>query len=458
MKKVHFIGIGGIGMSGLASILLERGVTVSGSDLRPNNLTDDLARRGAKIYEGHDAANIDSDVDVIVETTCIKDDNPEILRSKDLGKEIISRSALLKMMVESSPVSIGVTGTHGKTTTSALISFIMDYCGKNPTVVVGGEIDRFKGNAREGKGGILIAEVDESDGYFRNISTTYAVVTNIEREHMEHFGTLENLVGAYEEFIGRVSPEGLLVYNGEDPVLCKIAGSVNAGKIDFGIDGDFTATCRDHKCARSIEFDFIVSGKKYGRVKSPLVGRHNLMNILAAITVCLEMGLDFERCVKAVNDFRGVKRRFDAVGKVGSIRVIEDYAHHPTELKAVIKAARDYNAGRVVAVFQPHRYSRTKDLAEEFANCFYDADVLVLTEIYSADEDPSAGGDVRDIFELVDKDRFQEIDFVKKDEVPGLVSGLVKENDLVLVLGAGDIRDIAHLLLDEIRKRQPDVE
>jgi UDP-N-acetylmuramate--alanine ligase len=226
-----------------------------------------------------------------------------------------------------------------------------------------------------------------------------------------------------------------------------------ASKLDFGIDGDFRITCQNPLYAKSIEFDLVSSGKKIGKVKSSLVGRHNVMNLLGAIALCMEVGIDFEKIAEAIYSFRGIKRRMDIKGKIGTIEVIEDYAHHPTELAAIIRAARDYGEGRVITVFQPHRYSRTHDLAQEFSECFYESDVLILTDVYSAFEDNAKGGGTHEIYEKIDKDKFEILDLLEKSRIPDYISGIIQENDIVLVLGAGDIREISDLLVKKIRDK-----
>ncbi len=443
-------------MSALADVYIAWGSRVTGSDLRLNNLTEELGRKGAAIFEGHRAENVPKDADIVIRTTCIRDDNPEIVRAKEYGIPVIHRSALLQRVMEEAPVSVAVTGTHGKTTTSALIAHMAEFCGADPTVMIGGEMEHFGGNAKSGKGRTIVAELDESDGHFRNISVYSAVVTNIEREHMEHFGSFRNLVGAYKEFIGRISPAGVLVFNGEDELLAELAENSPAETISFGIDGEFDVTCRGFSYAKSIEFELVVKGKSYGKVASPLLGRYNLMNILGAAGLSVYLGFDIKGITDAVRIFSGVKRRFETIGSIGDIRVIEDYAHHPTEVSAVIRAAKDLGEGRVIGIFQPHRHSRTNDLAREFMDCFNDSDVLILTDVYSADEDPLEGISIRDIYDRMDRGSFEILDFVGKDDIPGYVSRIAKSGDTILVLGAGDIREISGPLVDEIRMRVRD--
>lgn len=417
-KHIHFIGIGGIGMSALAEVAISRGNIVTGSDLRPNDLTDKLRAKGAVVFCGHSADNIPPDVDLAVRSTCIPAANEELVKAEELGIKVIHRSEMLADVMKDASVSIAVTGTHGKTTTSALIAHIMDYCDRDPTVIIGGEISRFGGNAKNGSRDLVVAEVDESDGLFRGMSVKCVVLTNIEREHMEHHGTMENLLASYVEFAGRIPSDGLIVYNGEDVVARNVAENSTAIRVDFGAmeNGCFRYSYADLSCARSIRFDLLREGERLGKVECGIVGRYNAMNILGAMALCLERGIGFKEAAEAVSTFDGVRRRFDFVERIGNIDVVEDYAHHPTELRAVIKAAGEYSGeGRVVAIFQPHRYSRTHDLAEDFAHSFYDADVLILTDIYSADEKPFVGRGVRDILKAIDRSKFQLVDFVEKD-------------------------------------------
>ncbi len=440
-------------MSALAEIFLAKGCIVTGSDLRPNDLTERLLRKGARISAGHDAGNMIPPIDCVVRSSCIGDGNPELIKARELNVPVISRSEMLGRILGEARASVAVTGTHGKTTTAALAACIMEYCGNDPTVIIGGETDCFNGNAKLGRNDLIVSEVDESDGFFRNIAVRHAVVTNIEREHMEHYGSMENLVGAYRQFIGHIPPDGILVFNGEDRLLRDMSFSVSDRGVDFGLGGGFKCTCRNLTFARSIRFDFVMDGKDYGTVVSSLVGRHNVMNILGAMALCVKMGLDFDRVAEAVGRFQNVKRRFEPVGKIGTIEVIEDYAHHPTELRSVIKAAQDYGTGRTITVFQPHRYSRTNDLADGFLGCFSGSDILILTDVYSADEEPGQGTGVREIYEKIDKSGFELTDFMGKEHIPEFVSGIVRENDIVLVLGAGDIGEISGPLVRRIRMR-----
>ncbi|MFH1309227.1 MAG: UDP-N-acetylmuramate--L-alanine ligase [Candidatus Omnitrophota bacterium] len=456
IKKIHFIGIGGIGMSAIAGICVSNGDKVSGSDLRLSNLTQQLAKSGALIHEGHDASNIAKDTDIVVKSTCIRNDNPEIIQAVRLGINVVSRGQMLRSIIDKASFSVGITGTHGKTTTTGLISHVLAYCEKDPTVLIGGEVDSFNGNFKLGHSGMVVAEIDESDGYFRNIKVSAGIVTNIEREHIENYGSMDNLVEAYKEFVNRIDECGFCVYNGEDKILDGIIKKSLCKSISFGIDKKFDICAHNYTYAKNIEFDLSAYGSVLGRVKSSLIGRYNLMNILAVVAVGLEIKLDFVQIAEGIASFKGVKRRFDTVGEFDGIKIIEDYAHHPTEINAVITAAKNYSLGRVVSVFQPHRYSRTKDLMKELTNCFYSADILILTDIYSADEEKKKDINARSIYETLDKTRFEQALFLEKEDIPELISGIVKKDDIILVLGAGDIKDISLEIVREIRNSRID--
>ncbi|KJJ85806.1 UDP-N-acetylmuramate--L-alanine ligase [Candidatus Omnitrophus magneticus] len=457
MKKIHFIGVAGIGMSALAEMALLKGLKVSGSDLKLNNLTDKLSRHGASIFKGHNASNVAPDADIVVRSSCIKKDNPEMSRADELGIKIISRSELLKYIFDECSLSIGITGTHGKTTTSSMVAFIMDYCGKKPTAIIGGELEQFGGNFKQGDPDFVVAEVDESDGYFVNTCVKYAILTNIEREHMDYYGSMENLIRGYKSFISNISSEGILVFNGEDMILKNITAGIKARKITYGLAGNFDYTARNVSHDANISFDFIQRGKVLGKINSSIMGRHNVMNFLSAIGLSLELGVEFEKIKEAVKLFRNAKRRFELMGKSGNIDVIEDYGHHPTEIKTVIDTAKGYAKGRAILVFQPHRHTRTHDLSEEFISCFYGADILVLTEVYSASEKKSTGIGVRDIFERIDKTRFEQAEFLPKEKISNFISGIAKDGDVILLVGAGDIREIGAFILNELNIKKMSV-
>lgn len=451
--KLHFIGIGGIGMSALAKIAIEKGHRVSGSDLAPNDLIDRLNDQGVSISIGHGEMNMPEDAEIVIKSSCIRDNNPELKKARDLGIKIINRGDYLKMVMSEADIAIAVTGTHGKTTTSSLVAHILEYSGKSPTAIIGAEVEILGSNAKSGSSGIMVAEVDESDGLFRHMRSTYGVITNIEREHMENFGSMENLVDAYKAFISGIDPAGIYFYNGDDKLAAGISSAFSGKKVSFGLADENDVKASNIECRKAITFDLWMEGKKLCTVSSPLIGMHNVMNLLAAAAVCLEAGMDGDAISRAAPFFKGASRRFQLVDKVGDIEIIEDYAHHPTELAAIIKAAKDYTDGRVISIFQPHRFSRTKDLLDDFVDCFYEADVLILTDIYSAHEDEHEQGYLDTLMKRIDPGRFEDIVFVPIGGIPECVAGKVKGKDTVLILGAGDINMIAGDVVEKIRAR-----
>ena len=452
MENIHFIGIGGIGMSGLARIYLDRGFKVSGSDINENQLIENLRNDGAFITKGHNGSNIPEQCDLVVKSTCIKADNPEIIRCNELNIPVIYRGELLEKTLQIYPDSFAVTGTHGKTTTSSLVAHIMQTIGKDPTVLIGGEVDTFGGNAKTGRSSFLVAEVDESDGYFRKLSSKYAAITNIEREHMEHYDSMQDLKNSYGQFIDNIHEDGFLVVNGEDETIKEVLSDRKIEVLTFGISGNFNISCKGQSSERMIEFDLLIDGVFSGRIKSSMIGEYNIMNILAAVALTYKAGCDLPSVIKAIGTFNGVKRRFDRVGKIGSIEIIEDYAHHPTEIKAVIRAAGKYTSGRVLTIFQPHRYSRTLDLKDEFKDCFSGSTLLILTDIYSAHEDNVKSFSLKDLFCEIGIQGVGRMCFMEKEKVADLIATEVQGGDIILILGAGDIRNISSSVVDIIKR------
>ncbi len=453
MKRIHFIGIGGIGMSGLARIYLDKGCIISGSDLGENRLTDLLRAKGAVISRGHARSNIPEGADLVIKSSCIRDNNPEVQRARELGIPVILRGEMLKRTLDIFNNSFAVTGTHGKTTTTALISHILEKKSKDPTVLVGGEVSTFGGNAKTGSGDFFVAEVDESDGYFRNLSSKYVVITNIEREHMEHYGSMRRVKDSYGRFIDNIYDGGILAVNGEDFNIKDILCHRDVDFVTFGMNGRYDFSCRDHSGDGKIDFELLINDEPSGRITSGLIGSYNIMNILGAIALLHGAGFDIDDEVRrSITSFPGVKRRFEKIGMIKNVQVFEDYAHHPTEIKSVIKAAAAYAPGRVITIFQPHRYSRTLDLIEDFRESFCDTDVLVITDIYSAHEDRVDGISVRTLFGEIGPKKKESVEFLSKDMIPQFVSGIATPGDIILILGAGDIRDIGPAVIKHIEQ------
>ncbi len=440
IKHIHMIGIGGIGMSGLARILADRGLKITGSDLKNNRLIEKLRKRGCNIRIGH--GKIYGTPQALVRSFSIKDNNPEIIEARIRNIPVWERSELLKIVFESKARSVAVTGTHGKTTTTAIISYIFDKAGLDPTALIGGELGYFDGNARSGKGDILVSEVDESDGYLPKISSQHAIITNIEKEHLEYYKDMRNLLETFKLFIYK-KRSGVLFYNFDDYNLRRLTGGYKGKRISFGSSGncDFYAMSIKGN-GLSQEFTCFNKKKKLGNVFINIPGRHNVFNVLAAITCGLEFGLEFDKMRDILRSFKGVKRRFEIKAEVNDIILVEDYAHHPTEIKAVISIASKLARIRVIVIFQPHRFTRTVYLEKEFSKAFNDVDELILTDIYAANETPIEGVSIKNIYNGVKKEGLKSVKMLPKDEIASYLKNIVRAGDIILVLGAGDINGI----------------
>lgn len=440
IKHIHMIGIGGIGMSGLARILTDRGLKITGSDLKNNRLIEKLRKRGCNIRIGH--GKIYGTPEAVVRSFSIKDNNPEIIQAGIRNIPVLERSELLKILFESKARSVAVTGTHGKTTTTAMISCIFDKAGLDPTVLIGGELDYFDGNARSGKGDILVSEVDESDGYLPKISSQHAIITNIEKEHLEYYKDMRNLLEAFKGFIHK-RRNGVIFYNKDDSNLRRLTDGYKGKRISFGSSGNcdfYPMSIKENGLSQ--EFICFKKKKKLGNVYINIPGRHNVFNALAAISCGLEFGLEFDKMRDILSTFKGVKRRFEIKARVNDIILVEDYAHHPTEIKAVIGIASKLNRKRVIVIFQPHRFTRTAYLEKEFSKAFNDADELILTDIYAAGEDPIQGVSINNIHNGVKKEGSKSVKTLPKDEIAPYLKKIVRSGDIILVLGAGDINGI----------------
>jgi len=448
-KNIHFVGIGGIGMSGIARILLEMGYHVSGSDLKPNNLTESLRSMGAKIFEGHKASNIPANADLVVYSSSIPEDNAEFRAARRRKIRMAHRAEVLASLFNEKD-GIAVTGMHGKTTTTSLISVILESAGADPTVVVGGEVDKFHGNARLGKGDYFVAEADESDSSFLHFKPSCAVITNIEREHLDHYHSIGEIKKSFTSFVGNVKKGGIVIYNADDPIAKEVMKNFTGKSATFGLSrgADIYAAGVKMDGFRT-SFKCFYKNRPLGQVELSIPGRHNVLNALAAILAGLISGLKFSGMRSALKDFGGAKRRFQLRCQAGGVMIVDDYAHHPTEIKAVLNACRNWRNKRLIAVFQPHRYTRTKFLADDFGKCFDLADKLILTDIYAANEKPIKNISARTIYDKVIASGLRDVEVIKKEEIPERVMGLVKDGDMIVVMGAGDIKNVA----DEISAR-----
>ncbi|MFD0674368.1 UDP-N-acetylmuramate--L-alanine ligase [Cohnella sp. GCM10027633] len=455
-EHVHFIGIGGYGMSAIARVMLEMGYEVSGSDVVGQELTEKLAAGGARIYIGHEPEHVRG-ADLVVYSTALSKDNVERQAAEQLQIPTLHRAQMLARLLNAR-TGIAVAGAHGKTTTSSMIALVMETVGLDPTYIIGGEIVNVGTNAKAGKGEFVVAEADESDGSFLQYTPAVGVVLNIEADHLENYdGDFNKLKDAYVSFLGNVRPDGCAVVCADDDNVREVVPKVNGPRvITYGVqaaDADYTATNIElgDRCA---SFTVRKGAEELGSITLSVPGRHNVYNALATVIVCLEAGASFGAIAEAIREFRGAKRRFQVLGEVKDMLVIDDYAHHPTEIQATIQAAKA-TGKRIVAVFQPQRYTRTYFLLDAFSRAFADADEVIITDIYSpAGEQRIEGVNSKRLVELIAANSNPNVRYVPtKEEVRELLAGEIKPNDLVITMGAGDIWKTAYELAKLLRER-----
>lgn len=443
LKDIHFVGIGGIGMSGLAEVLLTMGCRVTGSDLKRSSVTERLRRRGAKIHFGHRPENISrtNPPQVVVTSSAVAKGNPEVQDALRSGIPVISRGEMLAELMRLK-YGIAVAGSHGKTTTTSLVAAVLDAGGFDPTLVIGGRVKSLRTNARLGKGDFLVAEADESDGSFLHLNPTIAVVTNIDREHMDHYRDFEELRSTFQAFVGKIPFYGTAVFCADHPETAKLAAQFSKRGVTYALRerADYQGT-RIRTRGWGSEFDVKFRGEKLGRIRLRQPGLHNVLNSLAAIAVGRELGIRFSDIRKGLSNFRGIGRRLEIIHQ-GDVMIVDDYGHHPVEMTTTIKALRStIKKSRLWVLFQPHRYTRTKDLFSEFTKAFGEADEVVVTEIYAASEEPIRGVTGEALARAVKKERRgRGVTFVPRvDEIADVVFSRLKKGDVVLTLGAGDI-------------------
>lgn len=451
-KRVHFIGIGGYGMSAVARVLLDWKLEVSGSDVSRTELTEDLVRRGATVYIGHSPEHIEG-ADCVVYSTALSPDNVELAAARQAGISVMHRSEALAAILESK-TGIAVAGAHGKTTTSAMIAYVMSRCGLDPTYVIGGIVSNLGENAKAGRGPYAVAEADESDGTFLKYRPHMAVVTNIEPDHLENYGgSFENLRAAYRQFLNQVREGGVRILCADDPELVRLADGLTGRTVWYGFSPWADLTARDVELVdRGSRCCVWSGGKVLGKLTLSVPGRHNISDALAAVAVCLEAGLEFADIAAALATFRGAKRRFQPIAEVGGVLIVDDYAHHPTEIEATLAAART-TGRRIIAVFQPQRYTRTHFLLDAFSYAFKGADEVIITDIYSPVGEKKIAGVSAERLALLIRERSNEhVRYVRtKEEVIADLVNRVQPGDLVLFMGAGDIWTAARRLAESLQ-------
>ena len=454
-KGTHFIGIGGVGMSGLARVLLHKGQTVTGSDINESDRIKELRELGAKITIGHKGANIKKTTARVVVSTAIDKNNPELLAARALGAAIIHRSDLLAELFLDSKQGIAVAGCHGKTTVSSMIATILKLTDKEPTCVIGGYVNALGSNATSGDSDIFVAEADESDATFLKYFAKYGVITNIDNDHMDHYSSFEAIIKSFEIFASHISSDGGLFICADDPITRNLQIDEQQNVITYGIDNPADIMAKDIEfSAYSSSFTLVVRGKAKGSFKLSVPGKHNVLNALAAIGFCLEIGLKVEEVQKGLQLFQGAGRRFEIKGMCDGITIIDDYGHHPNEIKATLDAARSIGARRVVVIFQPHRYSRTLFLSQEFGRCFNNCDKLFITDIYAASEAPIEGVTSKVILDHMPVSHRRKVKMVKSvDDVQLPLLDYVQPGDVVFTMGAGTVTNVGPRILESMKAR-----
>ena len=455
-QSAHFVGVGGSGMSPLAEVLLRHGMRVSGSDLKASPVTEHLVALGLEFHEGHAAANV-GDVDVVVRSSAVKPANPEVAEAAARGIPVVLRGEQLAELMRSK-YGIAVAGAHGKTTTTSMIGWVLDRAGLDPTVVIGGRLAQFGSSARVGRSELFVAEADESDRSFLRLSPVIAVVTNVDHEHLESYDSFEDLQQAFADFAGKVPFHGRVVLCADDASLRAIAAQHPGRVVRYGLDHESAELGAIEVIGHGFGSQAIVVKRTnarqvpLGRLSLRVPGRHNVANALAAIAVALELGVAYDDAAAALAEFQGAERRFERKGEAAGVTVVDDYGHHPTEIAAVLRAAKAAGPARVVCVFQPHRYTRTAHLLKEFGPALALADAVVLTGIYAAGEEPMAGVTVEALADEVRRARGASVDVVPAlADLPAAVARMARPGDLVITLGAGSIGSIGLKILEALR-------
>jgi UDP-N-acetylmuramate--alanine ligase len=461
IQRIHFVGIGGIGMSGIAEVLLNLGYKISGSDLKSSAVTERLASLGAIIFEGHLAQNVEG-AEVVVTSSAISPENAEVAEARKQHIPVIRRAEMLAELMRLK-YGIAIAGMHGKTTTTSMIAAVLAAGGLDPTVVVGGRVDAMGSNARLGKSQYLVAEADESDRSFLKLSPILSIVTNIDREHMDCYRNMRDVRQTFLEFMDRVPFYGMIVACNDDPILRKLLSQVQRRVLTYGArrgsdflirPGAIEPQPGEHRPLTHFRVSY--RAKHLGEFVLHVPGAHNVLNATAAIAVGIGLDIPVETIQSALKSFRGVDRRFQLKGMIAGISVIDDYGHHPTEIKATLAATRQCGFGKIHVIFQPHRYTRTKELMEEFTTAFHDADSLRILDIYAASEKPIEGVTGEALATRIRDVSAQNVRYgTSFAEVADAVSSEAEPGDVILTLGAGSVSQLGTLILERLQARQP---
>ncbi len=454
-RHIHCIGIGGIGLSAIAEIFLKRGYWVSGSDLKQSDLTDRLKGDRALIYIGHDQANVEG-ADIVVYSSAISQDNPEIVAAKQKGIPVVSRAEILGFLMKEYKNSIAISGTHGKTTTTSMVSLILENSGLDPTVLVGGNLQTFNGNVKVGKGDYFVTEACEYMNGFLNLQPRHEIILNIDSDHLDYFKDIRHIVKSFEQFANLVPKDGTVIAYDANPFVNAIIKDLKCRVITFGFNEqcDYHASNIKFNASGMPSFDLCYRGELLHHLQLSIPGEHNIANALAASACCHNLGVDVSSIASTLESYTGTQRRFDVVGVTkGNVRVVDDYAHHPTEIKVTLSAANNIPHNNLWCLFQPHTYTRTLALFDEFAEAFNEADKIIFAEIYAARE--------KNIYRISSKELVAEIKrtnpdkevyyFESFDEIANFVINNSEPGDLVITMGAGDIYKVAEMIIEKDR-------
>ncbi|KUO75506.1 MAG: UDP-N-acetylmuramate--alanine ligase [Clostridia bacterium BRH_c25] len=451
VKNVHFVGIGGISMSGLAQILLEAGYTVTGSDINDSNIIGKLIKNGAKISIPHDPKNVEAS-ELVVYTAAVKQDNCEIVRAKELKIPIIDRAEFLGIIMKTYAYGIAIAGCHGKTTTTSMVSIILKNAELDPTILIGGEIEAIDGNVRVGKSKYFVTEACEYTESFLKFYPYVAAILNVEKDHLDYFRDLEHIISAFEKFARLIPKEGSLIVCSDNENALNVSKKADCKVLTYGIKNkaDFHARNIRYDSLGHPTFDVRFRGKKLGAFSLSIPGEHNILNAMAAIAIAYNAGIHMSIVKKSLQEFKGTYRRFDIKGTRNNITIVDDYAHHPTEIKATLQAAKQFPHQKIWCVFQPHTYTRTRTLFDEFSEAFYDADNVIITDIYAAREKDTGLVNPSDLVDSINK---YSANAVYRNDFRSIADMIVKEarpGDLIFTMGAGDVFKLGPMILDGI--------
>lgn len=455
-KHIHFVGIGGIGMSGIAELLLNLGYKVSGSDLHGSAITRNLTALGGEIFQGHNGEWIEG-ADVVVTSSAISENNPEVIAAREQFVPVIQRAEMLAELMRLKKFGIAIAGSHGKTSTTSMVSWMLARAGLDPTIVVGGKVDSLGGNAKLGQGDFLVAEADESDGSFLKLSPVLEVVTNIDLEHLDYYRDIDHIKDTFLQFINKIPFYGAAILCLDDENVADLLPSISRRIITYGLSPQADVYGENIFFQQGrVHFTVKKAGVELGGIDLAPPGKHNVYNALAVICVGLELEIPFPVIAEALQTFAGVQRRMQKKGEISGITIVDDYGHHPTEIRATLAAIKEaWPEKRLVVLFQPHRYTRTKALFREFQTCFRQADCLFMTEVYAASEEPIEGTNSLILLEEIKRHGQRNTHYIPGvEEMASAIIPQLQENDLVLTLGAGNIVRVGENLLSLLADRQ----